>query len=193
MNQKMEFAVDANEIQRLVIQYCNLEQPLDVGERAFEDVLQYLISNQKRIKTDRSFVEANLIGFFDNQNKNSLIIDVISNELKAILSNLGYEDSKIILKKWASKGHLVASKDRLSIRKVTDNRRETFYALKLSSDEAKSFVILSPNDGIDYNSDNRNSINNIGANFDLKKAIEEASKGPFPDLLEFSDLDSELT
>lgn len=193
MNQKMGFAVDADEIQRLVIQYCNLEQSLDVGERAFEDVLQYLISNQKRIKTDRSFVEANLIGFFDTQNKDSLIIDVISNELKTILSNLGYEDTKIILRKWASKGHLVASKDRLSIRKVTDNRRETFYALKLSSDEAKLFVILSPNDGTDYNNDNRNSTRNISANFDLKKAIEEASKGTFPDLLEFSDLDNELT
>ncbi|WGI19243.1 DUF927 domain-containing protein [Latilactobacillus sakei] len=143
INDCMGFAIDAQKIQELVIEYCGLKQSADIGERSFNDIMQALISNQKRIQYDGQYVEANLIGFFDASNTEYLVVDVIANELKKMLTDLQYEDTAIILKKWKKSGHLVAGSDRLTSRKSINKSRITFYRLKIEPSEVKNFTALS--------------------------------------------------
>ena len=97
----------------------------DHGTKAMDDVLQYLVGQQSKLMRDnQSRIPHEVIGLLSNKvdvtGKQTMVVSIMKAHFDPMMSELKYQDSKVILKDWSQKGLLVTESGRQTIRMNLD-------------------------------------------------------------------------
>ena len=97
----------------------------DHSTKAMDDVLQYLVGQQSKLMRDnQSRIPHEVIGLLSNKGdvdgKQTMVISIMKAHFEPMLTELKYQDTKVILKDWNQKGLLVTESGRQTIRMNLD-------------------------------------------------------------------------
>lgn len=89
----------------------------DHGTKAFEDVMQYLVEHQSKLVRDsKGRIPYEVIGLISTKRsanfENQIIVSILKSHFEPMMTELKYQDSKVVLKDWAKKGLLVTESGR---------------------------------------------------------------------------------
>ena len=97
----------------------------DHSTKAMDDVLQYLVGQQSKLMRDnQSRIPHEVIGLLSNKGdvdgKQTMVVSIMKAHFEPMMSELKYQDSKVILKDWNQKGLLVTESGRQTVRMNLD-------------------------------------------------------------------------
>jgi len=116
--------VDVKAIYDLVVSQENeANQTRDIGKQAHERLMQYLLANQSLISSG----SRSKIGYIEGQT-----VCIYRDQLTKILKELGFEDARIVRKKWLESNVIVPSEsDRVTTRKVIEGQKHISYRISI--------------------------------------------------------------
>lgn len=136
----------------------------DHGTKAFDDVLQYLVEHQaKLVRDNQGRIPYEVIGLISTKRsanfENQIIVSILKSHFEPMMTELKYQDAKVILKDWAKKGLLVTESGRQTVRKNLDvegiGRKKTpLYSIVVPREYHYLFVetpsLMLPSTGTSY-------------------------------------------
>ena len=136
----------------------------DHGTKAFDDVLQYLVEHQaKLVRDNQGRIPYEVIGLISTKRsanfENQVIVSILKSHFEPMMTELKYQDAKVILKDWAKKGLLVTESGRQTVRKNLDvegtGRKKTpLYSIVVPREYHHLFVespsLMLPSTGTSY-------------------------------------------
>ena len=152
----------------------------DHGTKAFDDVLQYLVEHQaKLVRDNQGRIPYEVIGLISTKRsanfENQIIVSILKSHFEPMMTELKYQDSKVVLKDWAKKGLLVTESGRQTVRKNLDvegigKKKTPLYSIIVPHEYHHLFVeppsLMLPSAGTSYSfrpdgfSDEENCIGN---------------------------------
>lgn len=107
----------------LVKQEIQSHRTRDIGNEAYDKVLQFLLANQSLLSPSSK----TRIGYLEEKT-----VCIFRDELKKILKSLGYEDDRIIIKKWLESDIIIPSEsDRVTTRKIIEGEKFISYRIAI--------------------------------------------------------------
>ena len=136
----------------------------DHGTKAFDDVLQYHVEHQaKLVRDNQGRIPYEVIGLISTKRsanfENQIIVSILKSHFEPMMTELKYQDAKVILKDWAKKGLLVTESGRQTVRKNLDvegiGRKKTpLYSIVVPREYHYLFVetpsLMLPSTGTSY-------------------------------------------
>ena len=126
----------------------------DHSTKAMDDVLQYLVGQQSKLMRDnQSRIPHEVIGLLSNKGdvdgKQTMVISIMKAHFEPMLTELKYQDTKVILKDWNQKGLLVTESGRQTIRMNLDvdgsgKKKVPLYSF-LVPEEYQNLFVETPN------------------------------------------------
>ena len=152
----------------------------DHGTKAFEDVMQYLVEHQsKLVRDNQGRIPYEVIGLISTKRsanfENQIIVSILKSHFEPMMTELKYQDSKVVLKDWAKKGLLVTESGRQTVRKNLDvegigKKKTPLYSIIVPHEYHHLFVeppsLMLPSTGTSYSfrpddfSDEENCVGN---------------------------------
>ncbi len=140
--ENMGIGINVDKIEELLLtQFSQIGVEADLGIKAYEQLMQYLSSNQSKFicqytrqgtsgvyDYSPSHCQGRIKFGFDNQIEE---IAVNVEEFKRIMASLGFESYRIVLKKWKEKGWLDCEANKLQKRLIINNTRISCIVLKV--------------------------------------------------------------
>lgn len=115
-----------------LIKALSLDFAEDVGERAAQDTVEWLIANQSSLQPKGSRrIPHVVIGRIEDMS-DSIRCDVLKNTLFNQLTDMGYEDPHVIINLWLKNGFIKPSTDRPTMRSIIGGTRSTAYRLNIN-------------------------------------------------------------
>ena len=145
--QEFGIPINLDEIEKLLLsQFSRIGVEADLGNKAYEKLLQYLSANRSKfIHQYKSRTMSNLADYnpshfqgrikFDHNDEIEEVAIVVE-EFKKIMESLGFESYKLILKNWKAKGFLDCEQNKLQKRISINNIRTSYIVLKVSMVES---------------------------------------------------------
>ena len=126
--------VDVKAIYDLVVsQESEANQLRDIGKQAHEALMQYLLANRSLISPG----SRSKIGYIEGQS-----VCIYRDQLTKVLKELGFEDARIVRKKWLESNVIVPSEpDRVTTRKVIDGEKHISYRISIPDEYAEEGLI----------------------------------------------------
>lgn len=143
MNQSLNMQIDIDKLCEFIVENMNSDWAIPVGQRALEEVIEYVISVQTsfRLAGLPYVTTRKLLGSIRLED-NFIVVNIIRGQMLAILADLGYQDTSTIFKDWKSEGVLIADCDRKTHRVNLSGERTTVYTLHISREYLEDFVQL---------------------------------------------------
>ncbi|UUX33266.1 DUF927 domain-containing protein [Fundicoccus culcitae] len=123
--------VDTDAIRDLLVKQENQShRSRDIGKEAHEKLLQYLLANQTLL----SPLSRTKIGYFDEET-----VCIYRDELSNVLSSLGFEDSRIVIKKWIESDVIkTTERDRITTRKIIEGEKFISYRISIPDEYVRA-------------------------------------------------------
>lgn len=144
MNRLLNFNLDSSKILELILSHSNDNWSRDVGDEAYKDFIQYIISKQQQFPPESStFANTNVMGTLSVIDDVYIRIDILKFKFVEVLDHIGYQDVSTVIKLWGERNLFDShERDRKSNRRNISGKRETYYSIKVSIDHITSFHLL---------------------------------------------------
>ncbi len=140
--ENMGIGINVDNIERLLLkQFSQIGVEADLGIKAYEQLMQYLSSNQSKFICQ--YARRGTSGVYDyspshcqgrikfDSNNQMEEVAINAKEFKSIISSLGFESERVVLKNWKEKGWLDYEENKLQKRLIINNTRISCIVLKV--------------------------------------------------------------
>lgn len=140
--ENMGIGINVDNIERLLLkQFSQIGVEADLGIKAYEQLMQYLSSNQSKFICQ--YARRGTSGVYDyspshcqgrikfDSNNQMEEVAINAKEFKSIISSLGFESERVLLKNWKEKGWLDYEENKLQKRLIINNTRISCIVLKV--------------------------------------------------------------